>query len=285
MKNNKAIVFGITGNWAFALGNVLLGLKKHSPDLKADIIVFYDTISLKNKAALRKIYPVKFVKYKFQGDSRNINNINIFNEISFSRYECFSLLKLYEKILWLDVDILIQKDVSGIFEYEKAPLAMFSTGKKKLKGDFTVDWLDGFNLEVDEYGSGTIIFSDTLKNAEEIKRWCYEKANQYAEVVSSPDQAILNLALQKFFLCVKNIDETYLYHPDFPNSEDASILHAYYGKKFWNGLKNKEWEANNQKWVALGGTPYDENWDFAARPDFFRQPSKFVKDFIKRYIA
>jgi len=285
MKNKKAIVFGITGNWAFALGNVLLGLKKHSPDLKADIIVFYDTISLKNKFALTKIFPVKFVKYKFPGDSSKINNMSIFNEISFSRYECFSLLKFYEQILWLDVDILVQKDISGLFEYANSDLALFSNGKKKIKGDFIVDWLEGFDLERNEFGSGTIVFRNKIQNPDEIKNWCYQKAIEYAEIVSSPDQAILNLCFQRFFLCVENINETYVYHPELSNPQEARILHAYYGKKFWNGLENDEWNANNQEWIKLGGTPYDENWDFTARPNFFRQPSKFVKDFIKRYIA
>ena len=38
----RAVVMGITGNWAFAAGTVLLALRRHNPALNADIIVFCD---------------------------------------------------------------------------------------------------------------------------------------------------------------------------------------------------------------------------------------------------
>ena len=40
-----AVVMGITGNWAFAAGTVLLALRRHNPLLAADILVFCDQIS------------------------------------------------------------------------------------------------------------------------------------------------------------------------------------------------------------------------------------------------
>lgn len=285
MKKEKAIVFGITGNWAFALGNVLIGLKKHNPDLNADIIVYYDTLSLKNRKALRKIYPVKFKNFKFPYDSKNINNINIFSEMAFSRYECFNLLKEYKKVIWLDVDILIQKDISKLFDYNKKGIALFADGEKILAGDFNVNELKGYNLTVKEFGSGTIVLTDKLKDFDKIPRWCYKKVVEYASIVESPDQAILNLALQEFGLEPENIDRTYVFHPKDEGWENAKILHAYYGKKFWNGTYNSDWEENNKKWVKLGGTAFDPNWDYLNKPDLLRQPAKFLKDFKKRYIA
>ena len=283
-KKDLAIVFGITGNWAFALGNVLIGLKKHNPGLQGDIIIYYDSLSLRNRNALIKIYPVKFIRYKFPANSKQINNINIFTEVSFARYECFSLLKKYKTVAYFDVDIVMQKNIEELFDYEKNKIAIITNGTKLLKSDFCVDEIEGFNLEVLEFGSGTIILTDKITNPSEIKDWCYKKISELASKVNSPDQAILNLALQQFNLEPYKLDETYVFHPNNDGAENAKILHAYYGKKFWNGTYNAEWEENNKTWLKLGGDSYNPDWDFANRPIFIRQPYKFVKDFIKRYI-
>ena len=114
-KKNIAITFGITGNYAFALGNVLIGLKKHSPNLNADIIVFEQGVSEKDKILLNSIIPCNFIQYKFPDDIFLTNDtLKRFSELTFSRFECFKLLGQYKNVLWLDVDILIQKDVTEL---------------------------------------------------------------------------------------------------------------------------------------------------------------------------
>ena len=60
-KKSLAVVFGITGNWAFALGNFLLNFKEHFVVKEYDVIVFYDAISVKNKIAFNKIMPCKYI--------------------------------------------------------------------------------------------------------------------------------------------------------------------------------------------------------------------------------
>lgn len=286
-KKQLAITFGITGNWAFALGNVLIGLKKHNPSLNADIILFFDNLSLKDRFALKKIYPdIQLRKYKFPYETKDINNINIFSEMAFSRYECFNLLNKYKKVVWLDVDIVIQNDITKLFEYSSNKgIALFANGKKLLKGDFNVDYLENFDLNALDFGSGTMVLSDNLKNFNKIALWCYEKTQEYSRVITSPDQAIINLALQKFDLQPEKLDKTYVFHPSNTGWQNAKILHAYYGKKFWNGLDNEEWNTNNQEWLMFDGTPYDENWDYFSKPNFLRQPSKFFRDFKKRYVG
>ena len=50
VRHSRAVVTGITGNWAFAAGTVLLALRRHNPQLEADILVFCDN-SLPEKDA------------------------------------------------------------------------------------------------------------------------------------------------------------------------------------------------------------------------------------------
>jgi len=109
-KKNIAITFGITGNYAFALGNVLIGLKKHSPNLNADIIVFEQGVSEKDKILLNSIIPCNFIQYKFPDDIFLTNDtLKRFSELTFSRFECFKLLGQYKNVLWLDVEVLKER--------------------------------------------------------------------------------------------------------------------------------------------------------------------------------
>lgn len=280
-KKEMAIVFGITGNWAFALGNTLIGLKKHNPDIKADIIVYYDNLSIKNRFALKKIYPVKFLKYRFPFDSSKINNLNIFTEMSFSRYECFKLLNKYRQVLYLDVDILIQKAISGLFKLGR-PIGLLYPDKTTLKQSAKEE-INNYDLNKPSYGTGTILFNDSSNR--DFTNWCYKKTVELAEFLVFPDQAIINFLLQEFNLPFDIIGEEYVYNPQGEDPDKAIMLHAYGEKKFWNGLYSSEWNDNNQIWIQLGGLPYDKNWDYLNRPSFKRQPSKWFKDFIKRHIG
>ena len=116
------IVFGATGNMAFALGNVLIGLKKHSPDLKTDLIVYEQGISDKDKNILNSILPCDCRKYKFPYPGYLANEtLNKFSELTFARFECFNLLDEYKKVLWLDIDTLIKSDISGLFNCKLSP--------------------------------------------------------------------------------------------------------------------------------------------------------------------
>ena len=295
MKKKLAIVFGITGNWAFALGNVLLGLKEHFAVKKYDILVFHDTISIRNKIALNKIMPCKFIKYKYPypDDLKRISGLNQFSVLCLSLFECFNLLKDYKNVLFLDVDILIQKDFSHILDIESDFISLAGNLDKspdgakfaKVKSCFNRP-IDGYNLEGSNLGTGTILLKDNLKNYDKMADWCYRAAAKYGDSLILPDQAIMNLLHQEFNINPHTLDELYAFKPSCGMGEekDAYILHLFGDKKFWNGIENKKWEEYNKTWLNLGGRPYEPGWDFKSRPNLFRQPSKYIKDFIKRYI-
>lgn len=101
-KKELAIVFGSTGNMVFALGNMLIGLKKHNSELKADFIVYEQNISENDKNLLKFIISCDFKKYQFpKKDILTEDTLKKFSELSFSRFECFNLLKEYKNVLWL----------------------------------------------------------------------------------------------------------------------------------------------------------------------------------------
>ena len=107
-KKSKAIVLGATGNVTFAVGNVLLGIKRHSPNFQGDFIVLNKDMSDNDKEVLTEIYPCRFVDYEFP-QLKEYDNPYLygFTTLTFSRYEIFSWLDEYEAIAWLDIDTLV----------------------------------------------------------------------------------------------------------------------------------------------------------------------------------
>ena len=287
-KKQTAIVFGITKELTFALANVIMGIKKYSPTFADKIIVYHDGINPKDQSILMNILPCRFIDYEFPiKDKQNFDPFffNQFSSMAYSRFECFNLLNEFKTVIWLDVDILIQKDITGLMDYSE-------TGLGILPGDLLkhnlIEPIEGYAMNKLGYWTGTIIFTEQIKDYEKMTEWCYEKLQEYASKLYLPDQAIINILIMAFNIDVMEIDkDIYCAHPIAPNVKDAIIVHSYRPKKFWDCWKFKEWDSNNKKWIKMGGTPYKgKRCNFIYRwiekyypgaPDPIRKPRKFVK--------
>jgi len=250
-KKELAIVFGITGNLAFALANVIMGLKKHSNHLSSDLIVFHQKVSEKDQNLINSILPCRFVEYNFP--IKNDKSEKIFfnlSQLTYSRYECFNLLDKYKKVIWLDVDILIQKDISSILDYCSTGIALLDTLEESpLRINFLKP-IDGYDFERKAYGTGTMILQDNLPNYKNLAAWCYSKTLEWKDYIDQNDQSIINLMLQEFSLeCVKLPAYIFNTHPARKDTSEAAILHAYARRKFWNFYLYKEWNKNYKEWL------------------------------------
>ena len=120
-KKQCAIVFGLTSNLTFALANVLLGMKNHCSIFWDDIIVFHDNIKIDDQEHLNSILKCKFIKYdyNFTDKIKDTNNesLKTYSILSLARFECFNFLNEYKKIIWNDVDILVQKNFKSLVDY------------------------------------------------------------------------------------------------------------------------------------------------------------------------
>jgi len=294
-KREIAIVFGITKNLTFALGNVILGLKKHSPNFADEIVVFHDGINDKDKEILNSILPCRFIDYEFPIKDQSKFDPFFFEQFSsmaYSRFECFSLFEEFEKVIWLDVDILIQKDISGLLEYTETGIGM-------LPGDFIKhnfkEPVKEFNMEKLGFWTGTIIITDEIKEYNRIADWCYEKLLEYAPKLYLPDQAIFNIMLEAFNLAPMGINKKiYCAHPVDKTVKDAVIVHAYRPKKFWDCFRMKEWVENDKQWQKMGGTPYKgkrcsllEKFiesRYPGAPNPVKKPRAFIKYLYTSYV-
>jgi lipopolysaccharide biosynthesis glycosyltransferase len=289
-KKELAIIFGATGNMAFALANVLIGLKKSSPELKADIIVFEQGITDKDKNLLNTILTCKFIEYQFphQGYLTD-ETLKKFSELTFSRFECFDLLSQYKKVLWLDIDILIREDISNLFEECSTGISLAPGDKSSC--DFTIK-MEGLCEGDEKYNAGVMYLQDNLPNHSELKEWCYKKTLELAQYLTCADQGIINLMLITFNLKVHLLDIEYNFNPAFKNdTRKGIILHTFCPEKFWNYFNNQEWNENNKKWISIGGTPYKGKKiglfyrNFKNIPNPIKRPRGFVKYLIEKFVS
>lgn len=258
MKKKAAIVFGITDNYVFALANVLLGMKKHCVPFWDDIIVYHTGVSRESIDNINKILKCEFIEYQTNKivSKVNGNSLKSYSLLCMARFECFDLLKEYEYVIWHDVDILIQKDFSALIECGKeSGFALTCDPTYCMEQNF-FKVINEYEMMTPLYNSGIMVINDRLPDYERLTQYCYDKFNQYGEIIRYFDQAVLNMLIQDFDIEVGYIDlDTYCCHPSKNSSKTAVIVHAYGSEKFWNTpdlqVRYPEWKTNNDKWLKL----------------------------------
>lgn len=255
------------------IGHLLLQIKDTNSHLFDEAIIYYETISKKDKEIISNIMPCKFIKYKydFPEKIKELESFNKFSQLMFSRYEMFSLLNQYETITWIDTDVLVIGKLDKIIEKAKkfGIVANFENPKDKsykytdtVKTSFKSSFNNNkYNLDLYNMSSGLISVGDVLVERELYTNWCYEQTIKYAEDLILPDQGILNIFIQEFNINVKSAGEkgAYCVYPYYNRDTTKSkIIHAWGARKFWNSWylykKFPEWKEYYNKWIKLGGT-------------------------------
>ena len=304
-QNKKtAIVFALNDVYAFSLYVSICSLKKHSPKLvqQSDILIYVCDMSDSSKKALNTLN-VKIIDYNFPLPIKQTDVIKHFSLASFARYECFNLLNNYENVIYLDSDILIQKELADVFDLIK------NTGIGLIKEKTNVDsflpeaTIKNFDKTKTAYNSGFFILSNSLKlNFKEIVDFCYKQTTQYSQVLLLPDQAILNLALQYFNITPTSLEMVYNTPASLSNKilKKASIIHFTGHRKPWNYYYFDEFYKYYKQWIISGGMPIDKIRKdsnaykyllqklslnkfvfFNLCPDIIKRPIKAIRFFIK----
>lgn len=293
MKKKIALLLCSTGNEAFAVGNVIIGAKKYlfqnlqSEDY--DIIFYTNKLEAKDEKALKKIFPriiIEIYKSPFSKEMLDLRELNYFSSFTYARFEAFNLLERYEKVFYVDTDIVIQKDISEIIDI-KNPLAISHfANKMPVSGNFTeenIGLVKGYDLNKISIIAAVFLINDNIKNYQIMSKWCYDKAEEY----KTNDQSVLNLLIQEFDIETKDLTESYGAYPNSNISASAHIIHAIGPAKFWRGTYNKEWEENNKIWIESGGNAtYEENNKKRKQIDkiVWFIPTFKLRDKIRRYL-
>jgi len=259
-KKELAIFLGATGNMAFAAANVIACVKKHSGYLNPEIIIYHENISQTDQELMNSILPCRFFEYKMpevERDTFKNSHFYRYTMLAYSRYEIFNYLKEYKNVIWLDIDILVQQDLKQLIDYCSGDIGMYEE-QLAFGGLFLDKKVENFDNNKNFFNTGVILYKDTIPNYEILTQWCYDKTFEYAEQLSLPDQAIINMMFQVFpEIKVCPIPRKFNCHPSDKNVKNAVIVHSYDSDKFWNFYYNfKEWNDNYKQWIKRGGSPY-----------------------------
>lgn len=304
MDNKKtAIVFATNDVYAFCLYVSICSLIKNSPELvkQSDIILYLYDVADANKKALSTLN-VKIIDYVFPLQIKQQTKvIKHFSLASFARYECFNLLDNYESVIYLDSDILVQKELLHTFDLIK------DTGigliKEKTNVDLFTQEIENYDKTKTMFNSGFFVLSNKFKsNRKEIVDFCYKQTVKYSQFLLLPDQAILNLALQQFNITPTSLEMIYNTPASLSTKilKNAMIIHSTGHRKFWNYYYFDEFYKYYKQWVINGGTPIDSVRKdsktykylleklslkkfvfFHLCPDITKKPVKAIRFFIK----
>lgn len=265
----RAVVMGITGNWAFAAGTVLLALRRHNPALNADIIVFCDDALPASDARILQDMGAQLVPFAPVAAELTPEALSVFSPLSLAKFHCFDLLRHYESVVWLDSDILVQDGLEELFACGPLALALedpeFSDppGAKPASIN-THGPVQDFDGGADNLNSGVIVFRNDLPAPQTMRQMCLDFVCRHGTLLRYPDQAAFNALAQRLLRqeppCVQLLPQRFNAHPRNPAATFAPVVHAFGAYKLWNdGLTATcfpEWQRDYARWLRLGGSPY-----------------------------
>ncbi|MEI0516245.1 glycosyltransferase [Brachyspira murdochii] len=270
-KKKIALLLCSTGNEAFAVGNVIIGAKKYLfqnlKDEDYDVVFYTDKLEPNDENALKKIFPriiIRIYKPPFDNITKNTDMFTYYSLFTYARFEGFDMLDDYRQLFYIDTDVVIQKDISHVFDIKgDYNVCYYGNDIKiidKLKNNAnqkTIENIikDGYSLDKKEIMAGIYILNDTLHCYKEMKKWLYDFVIKY----KLNDEDTLSIAMEHFNIKVNELDKRYNCLPWSEIAKDAYILHSIGPKKFWRDTYNKDWEDNNKIWTEYGGnTTYNE---------------------------
>jgi lipopolysaccharide biosynthesis glycosyltransferase len=182
-------------------------------------------------------------------------------------FEMFRLLAQYRSLVWLDIDVVVQDDITELFDV--GPLGMslhdFSFLREgaavyTVARNFKVP-VPGYDMDAPIFNSGVVCLRDDMPLPLNMYEWCLSKYVGLIPLLRHKDQAILNLFALDFPELVRTLPfALYNCYPHNKKSDKAKIVHSFGPQKTWNSallqLAFPEWTRTYHRWLALGGSPY-----------------------------
>ena len=248
----------------FAAANVILAVEKHSPGKIDKYIVFHtkdDPVSDSDKFVAKKLCnKIEFRVFNPGSDLPKDHPLyKRYSPLFFCRFSIFDLLKEFDNVLYLDADLVIQKDISPIFNYK--PMAGRPTIKHIKDRVLNKNY---FNFTEDDFSpnAGVLFVSRDLPNYQNYRKEC---CHILAELISinEPkflDELTLGILNKRHNLGMKRLPKHFNCDCPWLNSEDATIVHSINDNKFWDHLILKtlfpQWSQMNALWEDAGGSSY-----------------------------
>ncbi len=309
---NTAILFASSDVFAYALFVSIKSLFENSPKLaqESDIFIYAYRWPKHTKEIFLKTFPVQICDYDVPDYIPRTEHILRFTPALFARFEAFDLLSKYKRVICMDSDILVQKELFDNLAKLSTQISITLDGNKNcsVQRNFTKP-IPSYNMSARSYNAGFIVLINPIPYKEIYNR-LYQMLAKYADICCLGDQGLINLMLQEFKLSVTELPQLYNKPASSPNKnlDKSFFIHSTGHRKFWCYYYLDQWYRYFAKWLELGGNKNvvrknSALWDkllakivpstfnvpvpdyivfFTLAPDACRYPLKFLLFTFKR---
>ncbi|HFU4117171.1 TPA: glycosyltransferase [Streptococcus suis] len=255
------LAFSVSGDYANHLGITLYSIAKHHPNQSLDVHILSEDISRDHKENLEKLaasYPT-LTLHLINVEKDSLNNIQLSGDgLPHSAYYRFllpDLLPDIDKVIYLDVDILVKKSIVSLWQTDISKVSlgvikeidMYATSPDYPASIGLTDQHHYFN-------SGVLVMNLKKMRKEQSVFKLLETTKQYSSKLRYGDQDILNMVFKDDILLCDysyNFTNWRLMYPEISNQEPA-IIH-FSGSKW-----TKPWMKKEDTFDYL--TPYLEDY-------------------------
>lgn len=287
MKQEKAIVFIVDRKYRFALASTIINLQKTNKNNYDAIVVYYDGFTANDIALFSNLEPkIRFIEYNYQMWEKDHTPVKSdlaksflarYSHLAWSKYKIIELLQDYQKILFLDLDILIKDDISDIFNIDGVAWRNGDSFHKKFNiKNRNVDFPELTNIPNDfpSPNGGLLYLTDCIdcqSNLQDAKDFLIRFIDHFK---AGLDELVLAWIVYKNKLPLTRLNPQH--YNAFPQMyrHDTKVIHFMGKEKPWNSEIMQtifpEWLANYKESQEIIGTFPN---DFVVEHSF---PGKFI---------
>ncbi|MGR3808580.1 glycosyltransferase [Pasteurella testudinis] len=280
----------LTADYHFALATMIINLQEKNRHNYDDIIVYHDSLTISEQSDLLRIEPhIQFISYTFSDwkqehyedtmDKKQLNYfIKRFSHFSLSKYKVVEQLAHYHKVLFLDLDMVIQDDFSELFNIEGIAWRTESLFIKKF-GDRAsrppLAELDNIPATHPAPNGGLFYANDSLDWQQAIK-----DAQFFLKTFLGYFSSVLDELAFSYLAYKQNIKITELDHKIYNTlpritTYQTKIVHFMGNMKPWNCELSQSafpiWMRNYQKAQAFGDFNSDKITHFGETGELLRK--------------
>ena len=265
-KNNNAIFFSISDSYTFAVANVIMGLYQYSSNMMktCDVVVYHNGLTQKNQMLLKQLHnEIFFREMVFPEEYNEILNHKtalIWGPYVVAKFFGFELANEYDRVLFMDADLLIRDDISELFgiEEEMAWCNILAWNPTENFKDLLVhpkDYISAGN-------AGLYYFSGKLRKYNITRSdivAAFEKVKSLKR--GGSDELVIAWIVYEKGILLKELERDIYNIPARRARQDSKILHFLdhlkVSTKPWRNLAAylyfADWAENYQRWIQMGG--------------------------------
>jgi len=268
---NIPIVFATDNNYVMPTGIAITSLIfNKNEETCYDIYILSDNVSNENLNLLNslstdsaKIHIINYDNYKLKSYKPGTH----LSATTFLKFELPELFPQYDKILWLDGDILVQKDLSPLFNNDLKDY--YATAVRDMPGEVSFNFPQ--RVKTTKYFNAGVLLLNAKKIRNDFpKEMLYKTLDEYPEFLTLGDQDVFNyrfkenvlwldcrynLMMYNFLMLNYSIEQVNNFFNINYNSledlqKDAYIIHLTNSEKPWkykHVFMSNEWAEYHSK--------------------------------------